>query len=121
MSEVRADFKADKSKFFKFYIQLLNPLLKLTAREINVLSSMLLIYYSNRNNPKIDELLFSTETRKVLRASLNLSEPSLNNSFMILRKKELIKDNKLNKVLLKFPENNKLTISYGLELIKEES
>lgn len=82
---------------------------------------MLLLWFSNKENPNIDTLLFSTGTRKVLREALKLSEPSLNNSFSILRKKGLIEDNQIKKSLLNFPvleEGNKITIKYELQLVE---
>lgn len=117
IEEVGANFKVDSpQKFFKFYVELLNPLLKLTSREKEVLSALLLIYYSNKDNPNISTLLLSTSTRRALRNTLKLSEPSLNNSLTVLRKKNLIDNNQLNKLILKFPKDNKLKITYSIEL-----
>lgn len=114
---IEAKFKANLQNFFKFYVSLLNPLLKLTKREQEVLSVLLLIYYTNLSNPQVDTLIFSQPIKRQIRAHLNLSEPSLNNSMTILRKKEVIKDNKINRNLLKFPEDNKININYTIELI----
>lgn len=116
MSDIKANFKTDSTKYFKYYVQLLNPLLKLTTREVDVLSTILLVYYTNISHPKIDDLIFSTSSKKAIREKLKLSEPSLNNSFTILRKKGIIVGNKLSPIILKFPKNNKLTITYELEL-----
>ena len=49
--------KANISQSFKAYLQVLNPVLKLKDKEIEVLSNFLSIWYKNKSNEDIDKLL----------------------------------------------------------------
>ena len=105
-------------KLYSFYVDIINPLIKLTKQERSILSTMLLIHYQNKHNPDVNELILSKQTRKTIRNYLNISEASFNNSIQSLKEKECLKNNKLNKNLIIYPEDNKLMINYTINLIK---
>ena len=99
----------------KAYLQILNPVLKLKDKEIEVLSSFLSIWYKNKNNDNIEKLLFSTPIRKMVRNSIGMSEASFNNHITMLRKKKIIVDKKINNSILKNIKNTGIEITYKIE------
>ena len=107
--------KTDIAQSFKAYLQILNPVLKLKDKEIEVLSSFVSIWYKNKNNPNIEKLLFSTHIRKIIRKSINMSEASFNNHITMLRKKSMIIDKKINPSILNNINENGIEITYKIE------
>ena len=100
---------------FKAYIQVLNPVLKLKDKEIEVLSSFLSIWYKNKNNDNIEKLLFSTPIRKMVRNSIGMSEASFNNHITMLRKKEMIVDKKINASILQSIKDTGIEVTYKIK------
>ena len=92
--------KSDIPQAMKAYLQILNPVLKLKDKEVEVLSSFLSIWYKNKSNVNIEQLLFSTPIRKMVRKSIAMSEASFNNHITMLRKKKMIIDKKINPSIL---------------------
>ena len=109
--------KGDISNSLKAYLQILNPILKLKDKEIEVLSNFLSIWYKNKSNKDIDKLLFSTPVRKMVRKSIGMSEASFNNHITMLRKKKMIVDKKLNSDILNGITNSGIEITYKIEWI----
>lgn len=107
--------KANIAQSFKAYIQILNPILKLKDKEIEVLSSFLSVWYKNKSNENIDKLLFSTPVRKMVRNSIDMSEASFNNHITMLRKKKMIIDKKLNPSILNGIKDTGIEITYKIE------
>ena len=91
--------KGNVTQSFKAYIQILNPVLKLKDKEIEVLSNFLSIWYKNKSNANLDKLLFSTPVRKMVRKAIGMSEASFNNHITMLRKKQMIIEKKLTNKL----------------------
>ena len=91
---------SDIPKSMKAYLQVLNPILKLKDKEIEVLSSFLSVWQSNRNNQEINKKLFSTPVRKLVRKQIGMSEASFNNHITMLRKKQMIVEKKINPNIL---------------------
>lgn len=92
--------KVDEKQFFKAWLTLLQPFLKLRDQELKVLA-MLLYFRHNiqeqvKNKAIIDELLFNTKTRKQIKRELDIESYSFNNILSSLRKKKLIVNNSLN-------------------------
>ena len=102
----------------KSYLQVLNPILKLKDKEIEVLSSFLSIWQSNRNNGNIDKMLFSTPMRKLVRKQIGMSEASFNNHITMLRKKQMIVDKKINKNILSGIKEDGIEVMYKLTWTK---
>lgn len=93
-------------EYFDFSLVLLNPILKMSNTERNIISTYLMLAYNNRHieEDQMYKLLFNASTRKKVRESLKLSEASFNNNICSLRRKGLIVTDvdtiKLNKNLL---------------------
>jgi len=107
--------KANIAQSFKAYLQILNPVLKLKDKEIEVLSSFLSIWYINRDKENLDKLLFSTPVRKMIRRSIKMSEASFNNHITMLRKKKMIIDKKLNSNILNGIKDQGIEVTYKIE------
>tara|TARA_R100000951_G_scaffold66458_2_gene56197 strand:+ start:297 stop:644 length:348 start_codon:yes stop_codon:yes gene_type:complete len=107
--------KSNISQSLKAYLQILNPVLKLKDKEIEVLSSFLSIWYKNKNKQDIDKLLLSTPVRKMVRKSIGMSEASFNNHITMLRKKKMIVDRKINSSILENIKDQNIEITYKIE------
>jgi len=107
--------KADIAQSFKAYLQILNPVLKLKDKEIEVLSNFLSIWYKNKNNPHLNKLLFSTPVRKLVRKSIGMSEASFNNHITMLRKKKMIVDKTLNSQILHGIKETGIEVTYKIK------
>ncbi len=102
----------------KAYLQILNPVLKLKDKEIEVLSSFLAIWQSNKDKPNIDKTLFSTPVRKLVRKQINMSEASFNNHITMLRKKRMIVDKKINTSILDGIKETGIEVTYRIKWTK---
>lgn len=110
-------------KFFKTVILVLNPVLKLSKTEVEVLASIMLIMYANRNASKerLEKHILSYKSRVALRSKLELSEASLNNNISSLKKKGVIvkTDNGFSlsdPIRRLYPENNKLSVTFNVNI-----
>lgn len=103
--------------FFRQYVEILNPLLKLRAKELDVLSELL--YYNNKLK-NIDEknrwkLIFDYDTKKDIADTLKISVESLGNNLSYLRKKGIIIDNRVVSNLLVYPDKtSKLIFKFNI-------
>ena len=102
----------------KAYLQVLNPVLKLKDKEVEVLSSFLSIWYNNQNKENIEKLLFSTAVRKMVRKSIGMSEASFNNHITMLRKKNMIVNKKINSSILNGIQEDGIEITYKITWTK---
>tara|TARA_R100001463_G_scaffold108548_2_gene163086 strand:+ start:1940 stop:2287 length:348 start_codon:yes stop_codon:yes gene_type:complete len=107
--------KSNISQSLKAYLQILNPVLKLKDKEIEVLSSFLSIWYKNKDRQDIDKLLLSTPVRKMVRKSIGMSEASFNNHITMLRKKKMIVDRKINSSILENIKDQNIEVTYKIE------
>lgn len=111
--------KCTKSKLFLNYLNWINPVLKLSKGEIDILSNYLTLHYAHKYyDPKVlNEMLFSDETKEIVRKKLKINTRLFNKLFNSLVEKELFKDNKINPALTKYPSdgNFKLFISFKVE------
>ena len=110
--------KSDIPQSMKAYLQVLNPILKLKDKEIEVLSSFLSIWQSNRDNANLDKMLFSTPVRKMVRKQIGMSEASFNNHITMLRKKSMIVDKKINSNILSGIEKERIEVIYRITWTK---
>ncbi len=107
--------KSDIPQSLKAYLQILNPVLKLKDKEIEVLSNFLSIWHKNKDNKNLDKLLFSTPVRKMVRKSIGMSEASFNNHITMLRKKRMIVDKKINSLILEGVKDTGIEITYKIQ------
>jgi len=115
--------KTDLDNFFSVAIRVLNPVLKLSNTETNVLANILLVLYANRNIDKniLEEELLSYKSRVAIRSKLDISEASLNNNISSLKKKGILVKTKNGFNISKpievlMPIKNKLSVSFNIEV-----
>ena len=98
--------KTSSSMFYRQYLELLNPLIKLRGKELDVLAALL--KYNNKLKDIPEEhrwkIIFEYDTKTDIRTELGLSEARMNNNLSALRKKSIIKSNRVIKSLLIYPE-----------------
>lgn len=104
--------------FLSGYLTILNPVLKLKDKEIEVLSAFLMVWYPNRDKEDIEKLLFSTKVRKMIRTSVNISEASFNNHITSLRKKKVLQGRRINPSILSHLKGEEVEITYKLSWTK---
>jgi len=109
--------RTTKSKFFRQYLELLNPILRLRGKELDVLAEILYYNHKLENIPEKHrwKLIFDYDTKAEIRQKLQLSDASLNNNLSALRKKGIIRKNKVTDSFLIYPNNYcKLTFSFNI-------
>src|SRR3990167_5281510 len=99
--EKRVQLKTTEQKFFKQVLELVNPILKLRKKEIDVLAVLM---YKNNTLKSIAlehriKLILEPSSRKEMRLLSKQSEASFNNNLSILKKKAFITDKGLNSFL----------------------
>lgn len=96
-----------ENRFFRQYLELINPILKLRGKELDVLAE--LMYYNNKMKDISEEhrwkLIFDYDTKAKIKNKLSLSDASLNNNLSALRKKHIIVENRIKKAFLVYPDN----------------
>jgi hypothetical protein len=93
--------KVTEEQFFRFWINMLQPFLKLRQQEIELLAKLLyhryLISEDVTDKSMVDALLFMPERRKQMREELKYEIYTFNNNLAILRKKKLVIEKSINK------------------------
>lgn len=107
--------------FFSYYIQILNPLLKLRKREADMLEAFLRVHYANRHLTNVNQLLFSFHSLRSIRESLDMSVASFNNHKLQLRKKQIFIGNSINPLITKYPSKGKLDIVFSINILNEKT
>jgi hypothetical protein len=114
--------KVDQKQFFKVWLTLLQPFLKLRDQELNVLATLLYYRHTIQEQVKsktiIDELLFNTKTRKKIKEELGIESYSFNNILSSLRKKGMITNNSLNTKIIPLvePGFDNFKLVYNVEI-----
>jgi len=104
----------DLAGFITSYLTVLNPVLKLKDMEVTILAAFLKVWYPNRTKEGIEDLLFTTKVRKMVRESVGISEASFNNHITSLRKKKVMKGKTINPSILKSLDSEKVEVTYQL-------
>lgn len=96
-----------ENKFFRQYLELINPILRLRGKELDVLAELLYYNYKFKNIAKEHrwKLIFDYDTKTKIRTKLELSDASMNNNLSALRKKNVIEANKVKQAYLVYPDN----------------
>jgi len=99
-------FKPSLRKSFRQYVELLQPLIKCTPKEADILAEFMYHNYLNRDIPDRarNEFVFGTSTRKKIREHLDMSSGSFNNNMSSLKKRGILKENELPKKLRASPK-----------------
>jgi DNA-binding MarR family transcriptional regulator len=109
--------KTEKKVFFRQYVEILDPLVKLRPKEMDVLAELL--YYNNElkdiKSANRWKLIFDYDNKKEIASSLKISVASLGNNLTYLRKRGIIVDNKVVDNLLVYPGKTfKLTFKFAV-------
>lgn len=119
---MQATIKSSPNLFFKEYVRILNPLLKLRKKEAEVLEAHLRVYYINSRLPDINGLLFSFQTSKLIRTELKMSSSSFNNHKVKLRRKNCFIRDTINPLIINkdlsssIRKTGRLNLTYQLQL-----
>jgi AraC-like DNA-binding protein len=108
----------DEQSLFRAYVELIQPILSLTNREIAVFAQLLMLNNQKQTLAPADrfEIIFGTKSRKAMAADLNMSEPTLQNIFSELRKKRVIVNNTIPKGFWVYPKEGTLELIFNLKL-----
>lgn len=94
----------EEESFFKLWLTLIQPYLKLRNKEADVLAKFIEYRFEISKRVKDEEeinfILFSTKIRNKIVDELDISNPALNNMISALRKKNYIVKNSINKKLI---------------------
>lgn len=97
-------FKVSKESFFRVWLMILQPFLKLRNKELELLAKLLyhryLISLEVKNKEMLDELLFSSKIKKRILLELDIPEHAYNNLLSCLRKKKIVNDKSINKQII---------------------
>ena len=115
--EKNIPIKTTEDKFYRQYLELINPLLKLRGKELDVLAQLLLYNNSLKDIPEEHrwKIIFDYDTKTKIRTELDLSDASMNNNLSALRKKGIIENNKVLKNFLVYP-NGAVKITFNFDL-----
>jgi hypothetical protein len=117
--------KGNLRKSFRQYVEILQPMIKCTAKEADILAEFMYHNYLNQDIPERarNKILFSTETRKEIRERLNLSIGSFNNNMSSLRKRGILKNDQLPTKLQVYPKNTNrgLLINMNFHLLATDA
>lgn len=95
-------------KSFRQYVEILQPIMKFTSKEADILAELMYQNYLNQDIPERarNQYLFSTDNRKVMRNNLNMSVGSFNNNMASLKKRGILKGEILPKKLQVLPQKH---------------
>lgn len=130
MERQTIDVTVNDDTFIASYLTLFAHGLKLTNKELEVLTEILKVYLSLKdkvNEPYLSELVLSTDRRLEIRENLKIEESNFNNIISEFRKKKIFTEDKgLNPVLvphhsLVFNFNYENNTSLNSEVLKEKN
>lgn len=107
-----------ENKFFRQYLELLNPILKLRGKELDVLAELMYYNYKFKDIPEEHrwKLIFDYDTKTKIRTKLDLSDASMNNNLSALRKKKIIHANRVRSAFLVYPSAEfKLNFKFNVQ------
>lgn len=90
--EKRVPLQTTEHKFFKQILELLNPMLKLRHKELDVLAEIMYQYNTLSTVPKEHRMriVLDAASRKSIRQKINQSEAAFNNNLSKLKKYKYI-------------------------------
>lgn len=106
-------------KFFRAFIEILQPFTKVRDREGDVFAELLYQCYLRKsilNKKDMFTLVFDYDTKETIQDYLGISSAVLRNALSALRKKKLIIDNTIpNHYLIDFKEEVNLTFRFLIQ------
>lgn len=112
-----------EEQFFKLWLNMLQPFLRLRQQEIDLLAKILyhrhLISEVTTDKSMVDFYLFSSENRKKMRGELKFQVYTFNNTLAILRKKNLIIGKTINKRIIPAIERpfDNFRFTYSIDIV----
>lgn len=116
--EIKLGFN-NEYKLFRGYVELLQPMFKLRSREADVFAKLLQLNYDKRDIKNLEDrfsLILSTKMRKQILEDLKIKDNVLQNTLSILRKKNMIVDNKVSAKFHIYPLNSSFDIVFKLKV-----
>lgn len=109
-------FNAKLKQIFYLYVSIMNPFLKLSKRESQVLSELLYYNYEYRkySDSAKWKLVFHKDIKVKIQEDLGISVHQFNNILTALRKKKLIENNTLKRSLLIYPDQG-LKVQFNIQ------
>jgi len=109
-------FRPNLQKSFRQYIEIMQPLIKCTPKEADILAEFMYHNHLNRDIPDRarHDYVFGTITRKKIREHLNMSQGSFNNNMSSLKKRGLLKEDGLPKKLQVEPRETENGLKFNL-------
>jgi len=108
-----------KRKFFRAFVEILQPFIKVRNREGEVFAELLYQCYLRRamaDKKDMFKLVFDYDTREQIQEHLGISSAVLRNTLSALRKKRLIIDNTIPKhYLMDLEEEVNLTFRFLIQ------
>ena len=108
-----------KRQFFKAFVEILQPFIKVRNREGEVFAELLYQCYLRRSmasKKDMFKLVFDYDTRELIQEELDMSSAVFRNTLSALRKKALIVDNAIPKhYLMDLEEEVKLTFRFLIQ------
>ena len=107
--------KVSARKFYRQYIELLQPILKLRSREADVFSELLYHNYTKRSITDDKDrfrLVFDISTREQIQEHLQVSNPVIQQALAGLRRKNVIKGTKLREAFTIEPEEGVFELTF---------
>ena len=99
--EKRIPLQTNERKFFKQVLELLNPILRLRKKELDILAELMLKNSILRTIPIEHryKLMLDSASRKEMRLSTKQSEAAFNNNLAQLKKTKMISESGIKKFL----------------------
>ena len=106
-----------EKKFFRQYLELVNPFIKLNGRELDVLAELLYSNYTMKDVPEEHrwKIILGKDSKVAIRKTLNISEPSINNNFSNLRKKKIIFNGRIAKQFIVEPNKETCKVIFNFK------
>lgn len=117
--------KVNEEQFFKVWLMMLQPFLKIRKQEMDILAKLLysryLISQQVTNQSIVDDLLFNAKNKKRIKQELGIQTYSFNNVIASLKKKKIIINNSINKKIIPQVQNNfkNFKLVYDIEVVEK--
>lgn len=118
--EKNFSFKQERRQFFRAYVEMIRPFLKIRGREADVFAELLYYNYVKRNikdSKDRAKIILGSESRKDIVEHLDITTAIFRNALTGLRKKSLVKeDGTIADVYLVMGEENTFDLKFTFVL-----
>lgn len=101
IARIPSTLNSPNANFYKYWLEFMRPMNKLTTKEVDVLAALLLKRFelskSIIDSNVLDTILLGTEVKKQVREEMNLSANHFHVVISKLKRVGIIRDNKINK------------------------